>query len=271
MADKYYIREADDEEARGPYNPEQLLTLVEASQLSLDTLYYDERLESWVAIRANEELSNICFPAKRSLKLKPTSADGESIPDSEGEAAPYSVEDMLAAAEGDTDEARHLRVIVNDRERAASLMLPLMGTVLLVLAASVLYPAWNVIDNLIEGKAPLIDLLMDKPVLILGVADLFLALLLFLGVSAVFPLIRFRALAGMGFFGVLWWAHGVNGDPEGFYKCAAAVAVGLGLFSATLCSRTRSLFLAVSLAFAGAVVLLLILNFMPLIDGWRGE
>lgn len=271
MADKYYIREADSEDALGPYDPEQLLTLVEAGKLSPNSLYYDERLESWVAIRANEELSDICFPAKRSLKLRSQATNEESRGDSEGEAAPYSVEDMLAAAEGDTDEARHLRAIVNDRERAASLMMPLMGTVLLVLAAGVLYPAWNVIDNLMQGKAPLMELLMEKPILILGGLDLLLALLLFLGVSSVFPLIRFRALAGMGFFGVFWWAHGMNGDPEGIYKSIAAVAVGLGLFSATLCSRTRSLFLAVGLAFCGAVVLLLILNFMPLIVSWRGE
>lgn len=269
MADKYYIREADDDNALGPYDAEQLLTLVEAGKLNPNTLYYDERLESWVAIRANEELSNICFPAKRTLKLKPSGREEEENEDSGAEAAPYSVEDMLAAAEGDTDEARHLREIVKDRERAASLMLPLIGTALLVLAASVLYPAWGVIERLIQGKGSVMTLLADKPVLILGAADLMLALLLFLGVSSVFPLIRFRALAGMGFFGVLWWAQGVNGDPEGFYKGLAAVAVGLGLFTATLCSRTRSLFLAGGLALCGAVVLLLILNFMPLIENWR--
>lgn len=274
MSESFYIREPDEETGRGPFDVEQLQTFVESGQINPQTLYYDDRLESWVAISANADLEVQLFPEKKSLRLKqipePTPEEIEEKADKEPRPG-VTVEDLLAAAEGVTDETRHLKVIARDRERAAAWVLPILGVVLIISAATILYPLWDAIMKVVEGKSGVIREIQQTPILVLGVVDLLLGLVVMLGVTALFPLLRLRALVGAGFFGVLWWAQGVNGDPMGFYKALAVMGFGVGLFGITLCTRTKPLLICGGLALAGGIVLLGIQNFMPLIDAWRGE
>ena len=112
MAD-YYIRTPDREESRGPFDSSQLLTLAEAGQITENTLYYDETKEEWIPIALNERLQKDVFPQREKLSLKVHQTSEEQA-DPETESAPVeqeglNVEAMLAAAEADTEETRHLK------------------------------------------------------------------------------------------------------------------------------------------------------------------
>ena len=101
---EYYIREASENEARGPFNMEQLVSLAETGQVTVDTLWYDPAIEDWAVIGTNDDLKGMLFPEKRKLRMKVK----EIIPQSKKEdnLAPITVEDMLAGAEGRTAETK---------------------------------------------------------------------------------------------------------------------------------------------------------------------
>ena len=75
---EYYIREASENEARGPFNLEQLISLAETGQVTVETLWYDAALEDWTAIGATEELKTSLFPEKRKLRMKVKEASSAS-------------------------------------------------------------------------------------------------------------------------------------------------------------------------------------------------
>ncbi len=52
VAEEYYIRAPDSEDARGPFNMEKLSSLVEIDQVDKETLYYDDEKEEWLAFSA---------------------------------------------------------------------------------------------------------------------------------------------------------------------------------------------------------------------------
>ncbi len=102
---EFYIRSASETEARGPFNLEQVISLAEAGQVTLETLYYDAAHEQWVAIGENAEVKAQVFPEKKKFTLnkdlKIASLNKEKDSD-----APISVNDMLAAAEGKTADTK---------------------------------------------------------------------------------------------------------------------------------------------------------------------
>jgi hypothetical protein len=49
---------------------------------------------------------------------------------------------------------------------------------------------------------------LEHPLVILGAFDLFLTVMLSLGVVTLYPLVRFRAALGLGFLGFIFFAHG---------------------------------------------------------------
>ena len=61
---EFFIRYPNSEEAKGPYNIEQLQSLSEAKKVKPDTLYYDEDKEVWVAVGSNSDLNELLFPAE---------------------------------------------------------------------------------------------------------------------------------------------------------------------------------------------------------------
>ena len=101
---EYYVREASETEARGPFNLEQLVSLAETGQVTFETLWYDSTVEDWAAIGATDELRNALFPEKRKLRMKAR----EALPQArQSDAlAPITVQDMLAGAEGRTKETK---------------------------------------------------------------------------------------------------------------------------------------------------------------------
>ena len=93
-----YIRNTNETEARGPFSVDQVASLVDAGQVSVETLVYDATTEQWIALSANPELMAVIFPEKKKLILKAKEIKTLNKPDENAKA--ITVNDMLAAAEG---------------------------------------------------------------------------------------------------------------------------------------------------------------------------
>jgi hypothetical protein len=135
---------------------------------------------------------------------------------------------------------------------------------LVISALSVLYPAWNIIDALIDQKEGSLQALFQQPVVFLGALDLIMAVLLLLNATEIFPLIRFRAMLGSGFFSVLYFSNFLNGDPAGFWMAFATLAFGLGLFVCTLTLNFFRMLLSATLGIIGSLGIAWFSNLVPL-------
>jgi hypothetical protein len=221
-AQEFYIREASENEARGPFNLEQLISLTETGQVTAETLWYDPMVEDWAPIGINEELKNALFPEKRKLRMKakdpiPQARESESV-------APITVQDMLAGAEGKTDETRDKADPEVMQLKAARIGMWSAVVCLVLAAAGEILPAADAIAALDVGK------ILDQPLCVLGAADLFIATMLGLGVVSFYPMIRFRAAVGLGLFGFVYFAQGspiallaVAGGSVGLYFMTVSV------------------------------------------------
>lgn len=249
MADEYYIRTGESDEARGPFTVEKLVSLVDASQVDKETLFYDEEKETWMAIRENPELAAEVFPERAKLGLrKKVSGDFALLnPAEDEETEGVNVESMLAAAEGDTEDTRYLKDEAKRRDKAAGMSIPTLGVIMIISAATFLVPSFQLIQQVLESEEYM--LLMQQPLVIVGVIDLLLAIILFLAVSEIFPMVRFRAMIGLGFFGFTAYAQYMNtGDPNALYTAGTVLAASLGVF---ICSLTLNLYLMITSAVVG--------------------
>ena len=98
---EFYIREGSETEARGPFNLEQLVSLADAGQVTVETLYYDAGTEQWVAVGTSTEIKAAIFPEKKKLSMKAKEIVSLNKPKTDDQ-APITVDDILAAAEGRT-------------------------------------------------------------------------------------------------------------------------------------------------------------------------
>lgn len=218
---EYYIRQEGDEDSRGPFTLDQLASLVEAGQVSRQTYYYDSISEKWVEIQSNPELVAALFPTKKKLTIKPKENVATiNVPKKEDD-KPITVEEMLAAAEGETAETRGKRDLTPRRAMAARLGMRAMAVMFLISSAGLLLLHMDAVLSLEY------TVMVSDPFIIIGIADLFLGLLLFLEMTSLYWVVRFRAALGIGFFGFLFWSDG-NLLP------VAALAVGsIGAFLTT--------------------------------------
>lgn len=241
---EYYIRTPEQDESRGPFNIDKLLTLAEAGQVTENTLYYDEGNEEWVPLGLNDELKAQVFPKAESLKLHiGTDEEGDASAEDTKDKSGFNVEDMLKAAEADTEETRHLKRSQKSFERAVALASLTLGLMMLLAAISFIIPHLNSIQGAIsEG---IYTDLLNYPFLLVGMFDLVMAILLLLAVTEIYPLIRGRAALGLGFGVYLGWAIG---DP------LLMVAFGLGsagIFLATIAQRLSLMILAIVMGVGG--------------------
>lgn len=243
MATKeFYIRNASETEARGPFNLEQLSSLAEAGQVTPDTLYYDAMEEKWCVLGEAAELRAQVFPEKKKLTLKKETLAPTLNKPKEGQAR-IEVTDILAAAEARTHDTAEKGAHLVEADRCAK-----WGTygcifILLTSLASSLAPHYSLLLEFTPDK------LLEAPVLVLGAFDLLLALLLGLGMVSLYPLVRFRAMLGLGFLGFLFYSQGEN-------QALLAVSAGsLGLYGCTLFIRYASLGLSLVLGLGGMGVL----------------
>jgi hypothetical protein len=219
-----YIRNANETEARGPFNAQQVADLAEAGQVTAETLVYDANTEQWVALNANPELMAVVFPEKKKLGLK--AKEIKTLNKADENAKEISVHDMLAAAEGRTADTAGKADPEIAMARAAKIGMigALVGLVLA--AAGEILPAT---DALMSGD---IVKMVGKPLVFLGVIDIFLAVLLGLGMSTIYPVVRFRAALGFGLMGFMFYAQGlplpliqVAVGSAGLYLCTVFVSL----------------------------------------------
>ncbi|CAM3155609.1 GYF domain-containing protein [Rariglobus hedericola] len=233
---EFYIRNASETEARGPFTHEHLISLAETGQITRETLYYDAAKEQWVPITEDAELIAVIFPEKVSLKLK-SKTKLKTLNVADAAAAPISVDDMLAAAEGRTAETEDKLDPSIARERAAAIGLYSAIVLLLISAAALMLPSIDILANF----DPVV--LLKHPLVILGAFNTVLAVLLGLQVTQAYPLVRFSAAMGVGLVGFLLWTQSQSTPlaafalgSAGLYFCTVFVnfagvglAAGLGL------------------------------------------
>jgi len=231
---EFYIRSASETEARGPFSVEQLVSLAETGHVTPETLYYDANAEKWIVIGENAEVHALVFPEKKKLTIK-KDAEVATLNLESDERAPISVHDMLAAAEGQTEDTKDRSAGLVMAERCAKFGMWGCIVMLIVAAAAEILPSIEVLTKFTPAG------LMNAPLVILGMIDVFLAVMLLLGVVSMYPFIRFRAMLGLGFLGFVFWTRGEHtpllaalAGSVGLYMCTVFVsylpiAIGLGL------------------------------------------
>ena len=232
-----YVRGATDSEARGPFTMEQLVSLVEAGQVSTETYFYDALTEQWLLISSSPEMKALLWPEKKKMgfKQKDFKLVNEDRANSE---TPITVQQFLAAAEGKTEDTK-------DKQDKSVMMMnaSIWGTrsaavISLLSATALILPG---IDSVIAMD---LTKMAQTPLVFLGLVDVVIGLLLLLGVISLYPFVRFRAVFGLGFMGFLFITQGqltpliaVAAGSVGLYFCtiflsyiplAVAALMGLG-------------------------------------------
>ncbi|ACB75847.1 DUF4339 domain-containing protein [Opitutus terrae] len=235
---EFYIRGETDTEARGPFNLEQLTSLAESGQVTPATLFYDATTEQWTAIETNAEVRSLLFPEKKKLSVR-AKQQLNTLNQEQADAAPITVNDMLAAAEGRTADTKDKRDPILAMARAAAIGRWSAIVALVLAAAGEMLPATEAITSMAVSK------ILAQPLVILGAIDLLLAVMLVLGVVSVYPLVRFRAALGLGFLGFIFWTQG---QALPFLACTAA---SVGLFGCTVAVSLLPVLIAAVLAVGG--------------------
>ncbi len=240
----YYIRTPDQNESRGPFDSAKLQTLAEAGQITENTLYYDETKEEWLPIALNEELKAVVFPQREKLALKVNEKAASKTDESkEDEGASIRVEEMLAAADGNTPEKREIKRKEESSHKAATLSCSGIGLMMITSAVFLLMPHFDVISSAIqEGNYFSV---LNYPFILIGIFDFIMAVFLFLAVTEVYPLLRGRAMLTLGFGLYVGWSLG---DPMLMGLCAAG---GVGIFLATIAQSYTIMLLALLLGIGG--------------------
>jgi hypothetical protein len=229
-----YIRNPADSEARGPFTLQQVTDLAEAGQVNPETLVHDAASGEWKPIVVWPELAKAVFPEKKKLTLRPKEVKTLNRP--EDAAKPIDVNEMLDAAQGRTEETKDKMALQKGMELAVTIGGIAAPATLLVAAAAEAIPSLPALLALDVGK------ILARPVVFLAAADIILAVLLWLGVTSLYPLVRFRAALGLGILGFM--AHA----QEATAQLAAVAAGSTGLYFST---RALSIVAAVTAAIAG--------------------
>ena len=220
-APEYYIRGPNDTEARGPFTVEQLASLAETGQLDSETLYYDAAVEQWALLGSNEELRTAIFPQKKKLVVK-AKENVKALNVQKEEHKAITVEQMLAAAEGRTEDTKDKRDPLIEQGRCAKIGMFSALLMCLLSAASLILPHIDIVMSADVGR------IVKQPGVLFGLVDVICVVFLALGVAAMYPLIRFRAALGAGYFALIFW---LQDQPT----LALAVAAGsAGLYFSTV-------------------------------------
>jgi hypothetical protein len=233
-----YIRNATDTEARGPYGPEQLTSLADTGGITAETLIYDAATEQWVTLGSNAELMALAFPEKRKLVLK--AKEIKTLNKEDPNAKAITVDDMLAAAEGRTDETSDKKNPEIAMMRAAKVGTWSIILTLVICAAGEILPG---VEALMSME---VDQLIAHPLVLLGALDVFLAVMIGLGMVSFYPFVRFRAALGFGLLGFIFY---VQGHPIGLIEIAVASA---GLYLCTIMTNLVLVIIAAAASLLGA-------------------
>jgi hypothetical protein len=232
-----YVRGANDTDARGPFTMEQLLSLVEAGQVTAETYFYDSATEQWLAIGGNAEMKAKLWPEKKKMGFK--QKEFKVVSDEKMDSAPpITVQQFLAAAEGKTEDTK------GKKDKNVIMMDVAIWGTRSTAAISILSAIALILPNIDAVMTLDVAKILEKPFIILGLMDAAIGLLLLLGVISLYPFVRFRAVFGLGFLGFLFMTQGqltpmiaVAAGSTGLYFCtiflsyiplAVAALLGLG-------------------------------------------
>lgn len=235
---EYYIRNASDTEARGPFNLEQLSSLAENGQVSAETVYYDTVKEHWVTVGSDEKLMAQLFPEKKKLRVRPKE-QVQSLNNSTESMPPIEVADMLAAAEGRSADTKDKADPSEALARAAQISMYCCTVMLLISAAALLAPS---IDTIVAGDYLK---LLQQPFAILGAVDAVLFILLLLQAVVFYPIVRFRAAVGAGFMGLYYYTQG------DLHLTLAALLGAVGLYFSTVFTNLFAVLLTMVVGVGG--------------------
>ena len=133
---------------------------------------------------------------------------------------------MLAASEGRTDDTKGKADPEIAMLRAAKIGMIGATVSLLLSAAGEILPATDALMAMDPAK------LLAQPLVVFGVIDVVLAVLLGLGTSAIYPVVRFRAALGLGVMGTMFYLQGmtlpliqVAAGSAGLYLCTVLVSM----------------------------------------------
>lgn len=230
-----YFRNADETEARGPYGIEQMLSLAETGAVTAETLIYDATSEQWVPLGTNRELMAQVFPEKKKLTLKAKEFKTLNTPDTNARA--ITVDEMLAAAEGRTNETADKKNPDEAMMQAARIGMWAAALSLVASAAGEILPSVPALMSADLAK------IIARPLVLLGAVDAAFAVMLLLGMVSIYPLLRFRAAFGFGVIGILFYTQGsglalagLAAGSAGLYLCTlftslvpVAIAAGAGV------------------------------------------
>lgn len=234
--EEYFIRTIDNDESRGPFDMDQLCTLADAGKIDGDTLFYIEGEGSWKLLEDIPELHEKLFPKDGGIRLKLAQPKIQKIPvasapeeDEEDKETGVSVSEVLDSAEGRTAETEYLKRKDKEKNKAASLSLPCLGLGFLLFAFAVGWSHFEFLQGVINEKNW--ELILTRPIVLVVAVDFLLGLGLLLNASELFPLARFRAMLGLGFFAYFFWSL------QGLDYAWSAVVFGCG---AMICTLTLS-------------------------------
>ncbi|MGK0463844.1 MAG: cation transport ATPase, partial [Lentimonas sp.] len=223
---EYYIRTPDRDESRGPFTPAQLLTLAEAEQVTINTLYYDDFKEEWLPLGTNPELKDEVFPEREKLKLKidepeePEKKPKKKKKSKAKEKAKNTVTEMLAVAEKETKNVRSKRKQEESFTRATYLTSNGLCLIMLLSAVTLITPHLTEIKEVSLSQQ--IRLFLNYPLIILGAFDLLMSVYAYFGDRKLNSILRGRAMLTLGFGAYIGWA---TGD---LYILLASISFGLG-------------------------------------------
>jgi hypothetical protein len=196
-----YVRGANDAEARGPFTMEQLLSLVEAGQVTAETYFYDAATEQWLEVGSNPEMKAKLWPEKKKMGFK--QKEFKVVSDEKADSAPpITVQQFLAAAEGKTEDTK------GKKDKNLIMMDVAIWGTRTAAAISVLSAIALILPNIDAVMSMDVAKILEKPYIILGLVDAGIGVLLMLGVITLYPFVRFRAVFGLGFLGFLFMTQG---------------------------------------------------------------
>lgn len=221
---------------------EQLVSLVEAGQVTAETYFYDSVTEQWLLISSSPEMKALLWPEKKKIgfKQKDFKVLNEARPSDE---PAITVQQFLAAAEGKTEDTK------DKQDKSVNMMnASIWGTrsaavISLLSAAALILPG---IDGVMAMD---LEKISQTPLIFLGILDLVIGVLLLLGVISLYPFLRFRAVFGLGLMGFLFMT-------QGQVTAMIAVAAGsAGLYFSTIFLSYVPLAVAALLGIGGMVML----------------
>jgi len=267
---RYFVKSNETDEKEGPFKLNQLKELVESEYLSKQSLFQSEEMEEfrsfadetilWNKIKPQEKVAlkmrNAAMtttpgekdggkPKEGLKKKKQTEPPKPSPMDESGD-----INRMLAAAEGKTDETKHIQRLRKSRDRAVGLLIPGLVFSFFISISVIVQPYWKPIYEMIMAGGLTVDYFIDNWILIFAIVDLLLVIGIGLGQTALFPLMRLRCGIGIGFFLFLFYSRGE------WLAAAAMTALQSGMIFSTLCTRfsTTLFFVVTGLTGGGTMI-----------------